>query len=481
MPSRRSVASVPPFVMTVPTTSFGRTRPPPPVRHARPADELRPRAARAREGARREREDDVAVVQLAGRVGQDQPVAVAVEGEADVRAALDHRALEALGIRAAAVVVDVEAVRRVAEGDDLGPGVGEHARRDPVGRAVPAVQHDAQARQVRRLGEQEVLVAAHQSARVADEADAALGRSRQGVIAGHELLDARLDRVRELEAALVEELDAVVRGRLVRGADHGSGDEPLGACQVGEAGGGHVPDEPHLHADRAEAGGEGALQHPAGAARVAPDDDTVALPAEDVARGAAQAEGELRREVAVRDPADPVSSEQARHQGTVWMVVLVIVTVTCVGCTDDRSVPDGTEIATGRVYVPGPRPATSTDAVTDAGPSAVSVGTPPPRITLMVPGVTSAATSGASPSTRTATSGKGREPTRAITVTATVASEGPTVLTPVGRSSATVKVRAALSPPTSTGAVSIFPSASTAPRPPLTVMATGSVVTRDTQ
>jgi len=46
-----------------------------------------------------------------------------------------------------------------------------------------------------------------------------------------------------------------------------------------------VAGEPHVHADGAQSGGEGALEHPARSTRVATDDDLVPLGAEDVAGG----------------------------------------------------------------------------------------------------------------------------------------------------------------------------------------------------
>src|SRR3546814_8283634 len=65
-----------------------------------------------RPGAGDHAEDLVAVVDLADLVGPDQPVVVAVEGEADTGALLDHPRPHRLRLHGPGRVVYVDAVRR---------------------------------------------------------------------------------------------------------------------------------------------------------------------------------------------------------------------------------------------------------------------------------------------------------------------------------------------------------------------------------
>ena len=70
---------------------------------------------------------------------------------------------------------------------------------------------------------------------VADAAELAL--------APDELLELLLERVVELEAVGVEDLEAVVVGRIVRGRDHDPGGERAGPGQVREGRGRHDADD----------------------------------------------------------------------------------------------------------------------------------------------------------------------------------------------------------------------------------------------
>ena len=106
-------------------------------------------------------------------VDDDQPVGVAVERDADVGAARDHRLLQQLRLGRAAVLVDVEAVGRDADRDDLGAELPQRLGRDVVGGAVGAIDHDLEAVEAQvlgkgRLGELDVA-----PARIVDPACAA--------------------------------------------------------------------------------------------------------------------------------------------------------------------------------------------------------------------------------------------------------------------------------------------------------------------
>src|SRR6185503_13212353 len=96
---------------------------------------------------------------------------------------------------------------------------------------------------------------------------------------------------------------------VVRRADDRAGRELLGLREVRQARRRDVPDEAHVDADGAEARREGALEHPAAAARVSPDDDRVPRTAEHVPGRTAEAQRELRRELAICDAPDAVGPE----------------------------------------------------------------------------------------------------------------------------------------------------------------------------
>ena len=66
----------------------------------------------ARQACRDQRHQLIAVQDLAALVGDDQPVGVAVESDADIGAARQHLAAHLLGRERAAFAVDVEPVRR---------------------------------------------------------------------------------------------------------------------------------------------------------------------------------------------------------------------------------------------------------------------------------------------------------------------------------------------------------------------------------
>ena len=102
--------------------------------------------------------DDVAVL-----VGDDHAVGVAVERDADVGAHLTHFATQFRGRGRAAIVIDVEAVGADPDRDHFGAELPQPVGHHPVGGAVGAVDHDAQAVEAhgarqRALGEFDVAV-----------------------------------------------------------------------------------------------------------------------------------------------------------------------------------------------------------------------------------------------------------------------------------------------------------------------------------
>ena len=128
---------------------------------------------------------------------------------------LDDRALEGLGCGRTATEVDVRAVRRVEQRQHVRARAGEDRGRDPIGGAVGAIEHDLQSVEVWRKADEEVLVALHEAAHVANEPDPALGRPRELRVVLHGCLDAVFRRIRKLQAGVIEELDPVVGRRIV--------------------------------------------------------------------------------------------------------------------------------------------------------------------------------------------------------------------------------------------------------------------------
>ena len=94
----------------------------------------------------------VAVVAPALGVDHHDAVGIAVERDAEVGSLLAHRLLQRFRRGGADAVVDVEAVGLDADRDDFGAELVEHVRRDVVGGAVGAVDHDLHALQVQLVG-----------------------------------------------------------------------------------------------------------------------------------------------------------------------------------------------------------------------------------------------------------------------------------------------------------------------------------------
>ena len=190
-------------------------------------------AAQPVEGA--QPEELVAVDDAAAAVDDDEPVGVAVEGEAEVGAPGDHLGRERRRGGGPAADVDVHAVRLVVDDVDAGPG----RRQDPGGGdaagAVRAVEDDVEVAR-RRLGEPApvVQVAVEERGVVDHAADPGVSRTAELLAPPDELLERVLGRLVELEAAAVEDLEAVVVGRVVRRRDHDPRPRSPAPGEVGE-------------------------------------------------------------------------------------------------------------------------------------------------------------------------------------------------------------------------------------------------------
>ncbi len=114
------------------------------IRHDRGDQRAAREAVAMRQLGRDQRHQLIAVENDAALVGDDQPVGVAVERDADVGAPRQHLAPHVFRRQRAAFAVDVEAVGRDRDREHLGAQFPEHGRRDLVGGAMRAIDDDAQ-------------------------------------------------------------------------------------------------------------------------------------------------------------------------------------------------------------------------------------------------------------------------------------------------------------------------------------------------
>jgi hypothetical protein len=267
---------------------------------------------------REDRHDLVAVDLLALRVHGQAAVGVAVEGDPHVGAPQADGLLQLGHVGGAVAVVDVQPVGLAADDVHGRPGAPEDLRADHRGRAVRTVDDHAQPVQTSRDRGQQVLDVELRTAREgADPADPRTGRTVPP--ATQTLGDAVLDLVGELVPAAREELQTVVRHRVVRGRQHGThlGVQPLG--EVGDRRRGEDTRVEHVHARRRQAGHHrGGEELPRGA-RVTAHDRRRAVAAERplaaqlVRDRDRQVQCQLGGDVLVGQPAHPVGAEQSCH------------------------------------------------------------------------------------------------------------------------------------------------------------------------
>jgi hypothetical protein len=151
-------------------------------------------------------------------------------------------------------------------------------------------------------------------------ADRAAGRAADQPVAVRDGgLDALLHLIRELLPARGEELDAVVRHRVVRGGEHHAQVGLRLADQVRHRRGGQHPDPQDVGAGAGQARDHGRLQHLAAGARIAPDDGQRRVAAVGLGQHPGgrdgDREGQLGGEVVVRESAYAVGAEESPHGG----------------------------------------------------------------------------------------------------------------------------------------------------------------------
>jgi hypothetical protein len=154
--------------------------------------------------------------------------------------------------------------------------------------------------------------------------DAAHGGTRRPVPGlAKPSLDGHLDGVVELDPAPGQELDPVVRHRVVAGRQHHAEVGTEGVGQERHAGRGQHTQQPHVDSCRREPGDHGGLEELAGDAGVPADHGEGTVPLEDAALGQhvccrdRQVQGQLRRQRLVGETPDPVGTEKTCHEGQI--------------------------------------------------------------------------------------------------------------------------------------------------------------------
>ena len=245
----------------------------PEVRHHRADDAARRELALRLPVAGHDPQHVVAVEDPARLVGEDRPVGVPVEGDAEGGALLARHRRHALGMEGAATAIDVAPVGGVVDRGDVRPRAVEGLRADLERRSVARVEDDRQPVEVpRRAGLQ---------ARDVSRDEARVRVRRRGRRRGHSgahpldqlLLEVFLAGVGPLAAVRAEDLDAVVLVRIVRGRDrHARGGADL-EHELGDSRCGDHAGRGHAAARLAQPGGEVGDDRGGRLAGVAADDD----------------------------------------------------------------------------------------------------------------------------------------------------------------------------------------------------------------
>lgn len=144
-------------------------------------------------------------------IHHQHPVAVAIEGDANVGMLVEHCLLQPFQVSGAAIFVDVEPVRLHAQHADVRPQFAEDAGRDLVGGAIGAIQHDLHAGEAGPGGHAALAELDVATGGIIDARDLADTRR---VDHGHgrieQFLDHGLEFIGQLGAGAGKELDAIV-------------------------------------------------------------------------------------------------------------------------------------------------------------------------------------------------------------------------------------------------------------------------------
>ena len=259
--------------------------------------------------------DLIAVYHAAGFIHQQTAVRVAVEGHADVIALLYHLGRQVLQVGRTAAVVDVHAVGGPVEEDGVGLEPSEQLRGRGAGGAVGAVHQDAQPRQIRVNGgghEVDVIPLELLHAVMA-AAQFPPGLESHGFFRKDFFLHPLLQRVGELVALAVENLDSVVLIGVVRGGNHDARVRLFLPGEVGHGGRRNISHGFYVAAHGAQPRNQRRLQQIRGDAGVLAQDHRGALPPlflhQNRAHGLPHPEGQVRRQVLPHDAPDAVGAK----------------------------------------------------------------------------------------------------------------------------------------------------------------------------
>jgi len=246
--------------------------------------------------------DFVAIHEVAVLVTEQDAIGVAIVRDADLGLAFADEFLDLLGVGAAAVGIDVGAARVVVDHHEVGTEFAQDAGAGFVGRAVAAIEGDAEG--FERKAAREALLGKLNIApeRVVDAEGLADFRGRGADVfdfaTENQILDARLDVVIEFVAIVAEKFDAIVLVGIVGGRENDAGVGTERARDVGHARRRQRADDEGVGTERGEASDHGIFEHVAREACVFADDDFQAAGAgggaglsEDMGGGAAELEG----------------------------------------------------------------------------------------------------------------------------------------------------------------------------------------------
>ena len=247
-------------------------------------------------------------------VGEQRAIGIPVVAHAGVGAHAEDLCRHDLRVQGPTPVVDVLAVGigvdRVHRGAEPLQQRGSEFGGGPVG----AVHHDAHPLQrglggIDEVGEVPLTPVADRQR---------LAGTIGGIVRpGQHGFDLVLDRVGQLRPGPVEELDAVVLGRVVRRRDHDPRRGAQGRGEERDRGGGFDTGDQGVATRVPDAFDQCVLEPFPGGTRVSAHHErrmTLAVAAEDDDRGIAQSVGEVLGELLARETAYAVGAEQSSHQ-----------------------------------------------------------------------------------------------------------------------------------------------------------------------
>ena len=165
------------------------------------------------------RHNMVPVNNLALFADEDGPIRVTIQRDADMRAMAPHRLLQSFRMHGAARVVDVHAVGTVGNDFDFRPEFAQHRRRDLVRRTIGTIHHQFNSLKIEVSGNRPFHKFDVPPLRIADPirlSDRVRRRPQMfDLIGDDQLLDTRLDLIRQFETFAGEEFNAVVLIRIV--------------------------------------------------------------------------------------------------------------------------------------------------------------------------------------------------------------------------------------------------------------------------